>query len=288
MLSSFFTDGLAVVLVLGVMIFVHELGHFIAAKGFGVRVLVFSLGFGKRLFGFRKGDTDYRVSRLPLGGYVKIAGDDPSKPRQGDPGEFLARPRWQRFVIVFMGPLMNVLMALALLAGLYKYHFEKPAYMEEPARVGDVEPDSTAAQAGLATADRIVKLDGIQKPKWEDLVLKILISADEAVPVDVERQGQTLRLTLTPKAKGRDQTGYAGWYPYIPGVVAAVEPGFPASQAGLRPGDQIVGVDGRRILCYPRVAYAIQKGQGKPVALTILREGREFQVQLKPVYAEAG
>ena len=288
MVSSFFTDGLAVVLVLGVMIFVHELGHFIAAKEFGVRVLVFSLGFGKRLFGFRKGGTDYRVSILPLGGYVKMAGDDPSKPLEGDPGEFLARPRWQRFVIVFMGPLMNVLMALVLLAGLYRYHFEKPAYMEEPARVGDVEVDSPAAQAGLAPGDRIVRLDGIQNPNWEDLVLKILTSAGEALPLNVARRGQSLRLTLTPQAKGRDQTGYAGWYPYIAGVVAAVEPGFPASQAGLRPGDQIVGVDGRRILCAPRVAYALQKGQGKPVALTILREGREFQAQLKPVYAETG
>lgn len=288
MVSNFLTDGVVVAVVLGIMIFVHELGHFIAAKWFGVRVLTFSLGFGKRLFGFNRGDTDYRVSVLPLGGYVKMAGDDPSKPLEGDPGEFLARPRWQRFVIAVMGPSMNILMALGLLAGLYRFHFQKPAYLEEPARVGDVEQDSPAAQAGLLPADSVVKLDGVQNPKWEDVLLKVLTAAGEAIPVEVLREGHTLTLTLTPKAEGRDQTGYAGWYPYIPAVIATVDPGFPAGKAGLKPGDKIVGVDGRRVLCAPRVAYAIQRGSGRPINLTILRDGRETQVQLKPIYADAG
>jgi regulator of sigma E protease len=104
MITSFVTDILAVVVVLGVMIFVHELGHFLAAKSFGVKVVTFSLGFGKRLFGFVRGETDYCVRVLPFGGYVKMAGDDPSEVHGDDPGEFLSRPRWQRFVIVIMGP----------------------------------------------------------------------------------------------------------------------------------------------------------------------------------------
>src|SRR6266705_4335378 len=103
MLSNFITNAAVVAVVLGIMIFVHELGHFMAAKSFGVRVMTFSFGFGKRLFGIKRGDTDYRVSLLPLGGYVKMAGDDPSQPRQGDPGEYLAKARWQRFIIVVMG-----------------------------------------------------------------------------------------------------------------------------------------------------------------------------------------
>src|SRR5712692_6641795 len=139
------TNLIGFILVLGTLIYAHEAGHLFVAKLFGVRVLVFSFGFGKRLFGFRRGGTDYRVSILPLGGYVKMAGDDPSKPLEGDPAEFLARPRWQRFVIAFMGPLMNIFMALALLAGLYRYHFQKPAYLEEAGRLGDVEQDSPAA-----------------------------------------------------------------------------------------------------------------------------------------------
>ncbi len=287
MLSNFFTDGLVVIIVLGVMIFVHELGHFLAAKGFGVRVLVFSLGFGHRLFGFRKGDTDYLVSLLPLGGYVKMAGDDPSKPLTGEPGEFLARPRWQRFIVAVMGPAMNILMALALLAGLYKFHFQKPAYMEQPARIGDVEPNSPAGRAGLKPADNIVRLDGIRNPKWEDIAIKILTSPGETMAVEVLRDGQTLSLNLTPKADGRDQVGDAGWFPYVPGTIASVEPGFPAEKAGLKPGDQIVGVDGRTILCWPRLAYVIRRGNGRLMNFTIRREGGEFQVQLKPVYAVA-
>ena len=127
MLVSFLTDAIVVAVVLGVMIFVHELGHFLAAKWFGVRVLTFSLGFGKRLLGWKRGDTDYRVSALPLGGYVKMAGDDPSEVRPGEAGEFLEKPRWQRFFIVIMGPVMNVLLAVLLLTGLYKFHFPKPA-----------------------------------------------------------------------------------------------------------------------------------------------------------------
>src|SRR5512143_345924 len=109
MSMNFLTSILVVIVVLGLMILVHELGHFIAAKLFGVRVLTFSIGFGKRLFGIKRGDTDYRVSILPLGGYVKMAGDDPSEVREGDPDEFLTKPRWQRFIIAVMGPTMNIL-----------------------------------------------------------------------------------------------------------------------------------------------------------------------------------
>src|SRR5579859_2297542 len=164
MFSNFTTDIAVVAVVLGVMILIHELGHFIAAKYFGVRVLTFSLGFGPRLFGVKRGDTDYRVSALPLGGYVKMAGDDPSQERKGDPGEFLSKPRWQRFVIVVMGPFMNAVLAITLLTGLYRFHYEKPAYKEEPARIGEVEPDSPAAKAGVLPGDLIVRLGDLQNP----------------------------------------------------------------------------------------------------------------------------
>ena len=286
MVGGFITDAVVVVLVLGLMIFVHELGHFLAAKFYGVRVLVFSLGFGKRLLHLSRGDTDYRISALPFGGYVKMAGDDPSADRQGDPGEFLAKPRWQRFVVVVMGPIMNILLALLLLTCLYKFHFQKPSYEEQPARVGDVEADSPASQIGLTPGDLMVRLDGLQNPKWEDVEIKILTTVGEAMPLEVGRDGKTLNMTLTPRAEGPSRVGYAGLYPYAPGVVDKVEPGLPASHAGLIAGDQIVGIDGRKILYWPRVFYLLQSGKGKPVELSILRDGREFQATLTPVLTD--
>jgi regulator of sigma E protease len=286
MFSSFITDALVVVAVLGFMILIHELGHFMAAKLFGVRVLVFSLGFGKRLFGFKRGDTDYRVSALPFGGFVKMAGDDPAEVREGDPGEFLARPRWQRFVVVVMGPAMNALLAVGLLTGLYRYHFQKPAYQEQAARVGDVEPDSPAARVGVLPGDLIVRLDGVANPKWEDVEVKILTTVGEALPVELLRDGQTLKLSLTPQARGPSRVGDAGWFPYVPGTIEMVDPGLPASQLGLKLGDQIVGVEGRKVFFWPRLTYLIQSGNGREMELTIRREGKDFTVRVKPVLSE--
>jgi regulator of sigma E protease len=287
MAGSFITDAVVVILVLGLMIFVHELGHFLAAKFYRVRVLVFSLGFGPRLLHFTKGDTDYRICAFPFGGYVKMAGDDPSADRQGDPGEFLAKPRWQRFVVVVMGPVMNILLALVLLTCLYKFHYQKPAYEEQPARVGDVEADSPASQIGLMPGDLMVRLDRLQEnPKWEDVEIKILTTVGEAMPLEVKRDGQILNMTLTPRAEGPNRVGYAGLDPYAPGVVDKVEPDLPASHAGLMAGDQIVGIDGRKILYWPRVFYLLQSGKGKPVELSILRDGREIRATLTPVLTD--
>jgi len=303
MFSNFLTDAAVVAVVLGVMIFVHELGHFTAAKWFGVRVLTFSLGFGKRLFGFKIGDTDYRVSLLPLGGYVKMAGEEPSdsvisgseNPESSgaasatpddDPGKFLSKPRWQRFVVIAMGPGMNIAMALAVLTCLYRYHFQKPAYEEQPARVGALEPGSPAAEAGLMPGDLILRLDRIRNPKWEDLVPKVLTSAGQTIPIDVLRDGHQIELKITPKATKQDQVGYIGVDPYQPAVIAEVEPGLPAGRAGLRPGDQIVAVNGLKAYSYPSVQQEIQAANGKEVDVTVERQGKEFHVRLTPVYTE--
>ncbi len=286
MLGSILTDAVVVIVVLGGMIFIHELGHFMAAKAFGVRVLTFSLGFGKRLLHYTWRGTDYRISALPLGGYVKMAGEDPTELRQGERGEFLSQPRWHRFIIVAMGPAMNALLAVLLLAGLYKFHYQKPAYEEQPARVGDVDANSPAAHAGLLPGDAIVRLDNLRKPRWEDVELKVLTSVGEALPVELVRNGDTIQTTLTPRAEGPSQVGAVGWYPYAPGIVDKVEPGFPAAKAGLQPGDEILELDGQEILFWPRFSSALQAGQGKPVELTIRRAGKKFNVTLKPVYSD--
>ena len=133
---------------IGVMILVHELGHFWAARYFDVRVEAFSFGFGPRLFGFRRGETDYRFSAILFGGYVKMAGEQPGDEGVTDPRGFLAKPRWQRLIIAFAGPFMNILLAVALLTGLYQYQFPKFSEAPVPGVVGLVLPNSAAAKAG--------------------------------------------------------------------------------------------------------------------------------------------
>src|SRR5512143_3101830 len=133
---NFLTSVVAVGFVLGIMILVHEFGHFAAAKWFGVRVEQFAIGFGKRLVGFKRGETDYRINILPLGGYVKMSGENPMDERTGDPGEFLSHPRWHRFIIAIAGPMMNILLAIGLLTVVYMVHYEYPAVFDEPAVIG--------------------------------------------------------------------------------------------------------------------------------------------------------
>src|SRR6266567_3342630 len=286
MFSSFTTAIAAVVLVLGVMILIHELGHFMAAKYFGVRVITFSLGFGPRLFGYKYGDTDYRVSALPLGGYVKMAGDDPSQEREGDYREFLSKPRWQRLIIVIMGPTMNVLLALGCLTGLNRYHYEKEAYKDEPARVGVIKPNSPADKAGVKPGDLIVQLGDLKNPNWEDAEIKIYTTTNESIPVLVSRGGKEISLSVIPVAQGPDAIGDVGWAPILPVVVDQVEAALPAAKAGLKPDDQIVELDGHKVTFGDDVTNAMQAGNGKPVDFTIKREDQVLHTTLTPVYTE--
>src|ERR1700683_2538615 len=136
-------------IVLGFLILIHEFGHYATSKYFGVRVEVFSIGFGKRLLGFTRGDTDYRISAIPLGGDVKMSGEKPMDDRTGDPGEFLSHPRWQRFLGAIGRPAMNIMLAIVLLTGVYMVHYEYLAEMDEPAVVGWVNPNTPAEKAGI-------------------------------------------------------------------------------------------------------------------------------------------
>src|ERR1700758_4801050 len=143
-MQHFLVTAVTMAIVLGVMILIHEWGHYAAAKFFKVRVEVFSIGFGKRLFGFRKAETDYRISAIPLGGYVKMSGENPMDEHTDDPGEFLNHPRWQRFVIAIAGPFMNILLAVVLLVTVYMVHYEYPAVYDEPTVIGWVLRDTPA------------------------------------------------------------------------------------------------------------------------------------------------
>src|SRR6266849_8978191 len=192
----------AVAVVLGFMILIHEFGHYAAAKLFKVRVEVFSIGFGKRLFGFRRGETDYRIAAIPLGGYVKMSGENPMDERSGDPGEFLSPPRWHRFLIAIAGPAMNILFAVGVLTCVYMVRYEYPSFFDEPAVIGWVEQDTPAAKAGIQAGDRIVRIDGIENPTWEQVIPREALNPNQPLDITIERGGQTLSKTIVPEALG--------------------------------------------------------------------------------------
>jgi regulator of sigma E protease len=276
-------------IVLGFMILIHEFGHYAAAKYFGVRVEVFSIGFGKRLLGFTKGETDYRISAIPLGGYVKMSGENPMDDRTGDPGEFLSHPRWQRFVIALAGPAMNIMLAIALLTGVYMVHFEYPADLDEPAVVGWVNPDTPADKAGIQRGDRIIRVEDVQNPDWEQLEVKAALSPNQPLNFGILRDGKIMDKTLIPQPLGPNQYGSMGWLPQEPSVtLTTVEPGMPAAKAGLKLGDQILTVNGQEI---PHVAALIQllnHTKDQPLAVVVLRNGQKQTFTVKPVLDSRG
>jgi len=225
----------AVALVLGVLVFVHEFGHYAVAKLCGVRVEVFSLGFGKRLWGFRRGNTDYRISLLPLGGYVKMAGENPMEQRTGDPGEFTSHPRWQRFLIAIAGPVMNIILAILVLTGVYKFHHEYAAVERQPVNVFSVAPGSPAEKAGIRPGDRIVRIDDVQNPTWGQAFIEFGLNPNQSVEVSIQRGGQILNMKIVPEPKGPERMGDIGIR--APEVIGTLDHGMPAEKAGIHPGD---------------------------------------------------
>jgi regulator of sigma E protease len=289
MISAFYTL-VGAVLVLGVMILVHEFGHFAAAKLLGVRVEVFSIGFGKRLLGFRRGETDYRLSALPLGGYVKMTGvnavEMPEERTEGangeDPGEFLKHPRWQRLIIAVAGPVANLMLAVGLLTVVFALHHEIPYGLYQPAVVGWCLPGFPAEQAGLKEGDQIVQIANTQNPTWQDVHNKILISPNQPLPLRVKRGDEILSIALTPKADGKQQTGEAGWLPRQPFIVTALEKDMPGEQSGLKIGDEIVAVDGTPIRATGAMQAYLQTTKDRPVHLELLRQNERVTLTVTP------
>src|SRR5581483_11675586 len=273
------TNIFAFVLVLGVLIFAHEAGHFFVAKAFGVRVLVFSFGFGQRLFGFRKGDTDYRVSMIPLGGYVRMAGDTPEESHSGDPDEFLARPKWQRFLILFAGPFMNLLIAVVLVAVIGMIGRE--VVVMRPV-IGDVSPGKPAARAGLQTGDRVVSVDGESIRDFDDLRMAISMHADTPLHVEYIRNGVRHATVMTPEKENTDYgpVGRAGIWPWIDAVVGRVRSGSPAARAGLQPGDRIIAANGGPVLELTQLGRVLDAAKGRPITLDIMRGTRTLHLLL--------
>ncbi len=314
-MHEFLISAVAFIVMIGVMVVVHEFGHFLVAKLCGVRVEAFSFGFGPRLFGFKYGETDYKVSLLPLGGYVKMTGEadeqnlevggDKTKPEAEaekaptsapgeDPGSLLAHPRWQRMLIGVAGPLANFVLALAIMAVYYGCINEVPSVAVKTTTIEWVTPDSAAAQAGLQPGDMIVGFDKVDHPDWDKVYERAKLNANQTVLVTVERGGQLVSTSLHVPASAKNDDfdlSDAGVLPqYLPGPIAVsqVQAGAPAAQAGLQAGDAIALVDGHPFHTVSTLIAYMQTQKGQPMALAVLRNGATFQVTATPAKLDNG
>ena len=266
---------------IGVMIIIHELGHYWAARFFDVKVETFSFGFGPRLFGFRKGETDFRFAAILFGGYVKMAGEQPGDENAADPRSFLQKPRWQRLIIAFAGPAMNILLAVTVLAGLFMVRFPKIPTTNSPV-VGYVVPDSAAAKAGIREGDRVVQIDNTSDPTWEDVGMKEVASAGHPLSVWIVRNGERKLVTVTPVLDHKTGAGFAGWAEESQIEIAGVLPDKPAAKAGIQLGDIVVSVNGEPVRSTPKLHDIISNNGGKPVEIVYSRNGKLATVTLTP------
>jgi regulator of sigma E protease len=269
----------SVLFVLGVMVLVHEWGHFIVAKSFGVRVEVFSIGFGTRLWGYKRGDTDYRVSALPLGGYVKMAGDNPLEDRKGDPDEFLSKPRWQRVLIALAGPAMNIVLSVILVAGIYMRGSKQPAFLDRPMDVAGVLQGSAAQKAGIMPGDRIVQLNGTPNPTWDRAQLELMSTLPgHTLSIVADRKGQELPFSVPSAPSVEEDFGY----PQDHLVISAVSPGTPAERSGLMAGDVILKVNDIVLANGAEFPPLVEKFQSQPLNLEVQRGDRTIHTQIRP------
>jgi regulator of sigma E protease len=280
-------------IVLGIMVLVHEFGHFAVAKLCGIRVEVFSIGFGRRLFGFRSGDTDYRLSLLPLGGYVKMAGDNPGEAPTGDPGEFNAHPRWQRVLVALAGPVANFILALVIMTFVYLNHHETDAYLTGPAENDYTLVDTPAARSGIHPGDIIVHFNNAENPDWETIATQSLLNVGRTIPFSYTHDGKRFDTSILVAGTKEDATtgdipalfghiGLAPRYQDDPVKVVSVANGTPAAAAGLKSGDAVAGIDGLSIHSVPALLAYLQDRGGKPALLTILRDGRTISLPITP------
>jgi regulator of sigma E protease len=278
----FFQNLLWLLVLIGVMILIHELGHFWAARFFDVRVEVFSFGFGPRLFGFRRGDTDYRFSAILFGGYVKMMGEQIGDESAQDPRSFLSKPRWQRLIVAAAGPAMNIVLAIGLLTGLFMYRYEKLA--EPPVRgvIGHVMPGSAAEKAGIREGDRIAAIDGEENPTWQEISLKEIGSAYRHMNVEIERGGKRSTVLVTPILEEKTGLGSAGWAQKTEVEIASVSPGMPAEKAGLKRGDLLLSVNGQPISSVFTLREAINAAKGEKVEVAYERGGAHSSIVIQP------
>ncbi len=277
------TTIVSFLIVISILIFIHELGHFLVAKGIGVRVEKFSLGFGPRILGFKRGDTEYLLSAFPLGGYVKLAGEDPDEEDLSEqPWSFSSRSVWERVSIVLAGPLMNVILAFVIMTVLFIIGVSIPEYLAQPAEIGYVEENSPAALTGLQPGDRIDKINGKSIPNWEWLHFYTILNADTSLDLEIIRDGQLLTKTMTPRRVAPYNSGYSGLGFSIPAIVGGVLEDSPAKRAGLLLGDEIIEINQEPISGWLEMSNVISISAGKSLSLTVKRGEQILTMEIVP------
>ena len=270
------------IFVLGVLVFVHELGHFLLARWHGVRVLTFSLGFGPKLFKFTRGDTEYCVSIIPLGGFVKMAGETPDDDTPPKQDEFFAKSKWQRFQIYIAGPAMNVLAAFLIMVGVYLYGASEPSFSRNPVEVGRVIEASSSAKAGIKVGDRIIRIAGNDTPTWADYEKAMMLAAGREIEVVLVRDGATQTLCFTPDLIEKYHAADLGVRPMMRMRLGPLEPGEPADRAGMKTGDVILAIGGEPMDA-ERVLSTIRGSIGKPLTIRVRRGTGELDFTVTPI-----
>jgi len=273
---------LAFIIVFGILVFVHEFGHFFTAKLVGVRVEVFSFGYGKRLFGVKKGDTDYRISLIPMGGYVKLLGEGMfEKDRPVAPDDMMAKTRFERFLIMAMGSVMNIVLAVVIVAFINGVGVSVPEYQDEKPVIGWIESGSPAERAGLRVDDEIIRIAGRVVETWNDVHMAVGSKPDRLVHLEVRRDGQVFPVDLQTESVTRYQMGYAGFQAKILTQIQMVLSNSPAEKAGLKPEDLILAVDGKPVFFY-QFLEVIQKNADKELRFTVERSGEVLSLPITP------
>jgi len=269
-------------IVIGILVFVHELGHFVMAKRAGVRVEKFSLGMGPKLFGIKKGDTEYVISAFPLGGYVKMAGENPDEEPTGAADEFQSKTVWQRATIAATGPLTNIVLAFLIMPLV----FMVGTYTIGPAAVGFVEKDSPAEKAGFVVGDVIEEINGRKITDWEKGAMLIAVNPDTDITVKLSRKGEAKTLTLRPALDAERNIGTSGLYPDFPVEIGKLKPGFPAEKAGIKLHDKVIAIDTMTVYYWNQLSNTVKESKGRKLLLTIEREGKRMELRVTPVENE--
>jgi regulator of sigma E protease len=266
-------------IVIGILVFVHEFGHFITAKRSGVRVEKFSLGMGPKLIGKKWGDTEYVISALPLGGYVKMAGENPDEEVTGAPDEFQSKSVWQRAKIAAAGSLTNILVAFLLMPVVYMIG----TYAEGPAKVGFVEKGSPAEVAGFQAGDVIEEINGRSIEDWTKALTIIAVNPNTDVNVVLDRNGEKKVLTLRPEAATELKIGTAGLIPDMPAEFGRLRPGMPAEKAGFRENDKVLAVNGVTVYHWQQFSEMVKDSAGKQLRILIERGGQRKEIKVTPM-----
>lgn len=277
---------------LGILVFIHELGHFLVAKWCRVKVLKFSLGFGPKLISRTWGETEYQICIIPLGGYVQMLGegtDEASEPLTAEDRlrSFAEKPVLQRLAIVAAGPAMNLLLPFLILPWAYFIGLDQPAYLEQPACVGYVVEDSSAALAGVRRGDCILAVNGQPSGNWTEANKQLFSGVGRKVSIAVERQAEMVRLDLPSDAPIEEGLQGIGLLPKQDAVVGYLENGLPAERAGLQLHDRIVSIDGGAVRSWYDIHSLVQAGEGQPLALVVERGSDLLTLQVTPQFREA-